>query len=87
MINIISLKPGVFLFQFYHKEDMKWIMSNSPWSFDGAMLVINKIEAGEDPLKVSLIEMEFWNQIFDLPSGYMAESVEKQLGNFFGKFV
>lgn len=37
--------------------------------------------------KVPLNEVEFWIQIYDLPSGYMAESVGKQLGNFFGSFV
>lgn len=86
-ININVLKPGIFLFQFYHKNDMKWMMSNRPWSFDNAMLVTNVIQAGEDPTKVVLNEVESWIQIYDLPSGYMFESIGKQLGNFFGKFV
>ncbi|WOG83583.1 hypothetical protein DCAR_0102760 [Daucus carota subsp. sativus] len=25
-INIKDLKPGLFLFQFYHKEDMQWVV-------------------------------------------------------------
>lgn len=49
------------------------------------MLVISKIKAGEDPINVSLNEMEMWIQVYNLPVGFMAESVGKQLGNFFRK--
>lgn len=86
-INIKSLTTGLYLFQFYHKEDMQWMMNNGPWSFDNAILVTNTIPAGGDPTKVSLNEIEFWIQIYDLPSGFMTEAVGKQLGNFFGSFV
>lgn len=71
-ITIKALKPGIFLFQFYHKDDLKWMLSNGPWSFDGAMLVVNSIKMGEDPTMVSLNEMEIWIQIYNLPVGFMA---------------
>lgn len=63
------------------------MLSNGPWSFDGAMLVVSEIKAGEDPVNVQLNELEVWIQIYNLPMGYMTESVGKQLGNFFGKFI
>lgn len=62
-------------------------MSNVPWTFDNALLVTNVIKAGEDPTKITLQEVDFWIQIHDFPSGYMSETVGKQLGNFFEKFV
>lgn len=86
-INIKTLIPGLFIFQFYHKDDMNWMISNGPWSLDNATLVTNTIPVGGDPTKVPLNEVEFWIQIYDFPSGYMTESVGKQLGNFFGSFV
>ncbi|XP_074347294.1 uncharacterized protein LOC141686139 [Apium graveolens] len=86
-INIKVLTPGLFLFQFYHKDDMNWMMNNGPWSFDNALLVTNIIPVGGDPMKVSLNIVEFWIQMYDLPSGYMSELVGKQLGNFFESFV
>lgn len=82
-INIKVLTPCLFLFQFYHKDDMNRMISNGPWSFDNALLVTNTIPTRGDPTKVSLNAVEFWIQIYDLPSGYMSESVGKQLGNFF----
>lgn len=86
-ITIKVLKPGVFLFQFYHKDDLKWMLTNGPWSFEGAMLIVNSIKVGEDPLMVTLNEMEIWIQIYNLPVGFMTEKVGQQLGNFFGRFI
>ncbi|KAL8106742.1 hypothetical protein AgCh_023488 [Apium graveolens] len=86
-INIKDLKPGLFLFQFYHKDGMILVNTNGPWTFDGALLVLNVIKAGEDPIKVSLHEVDFWIHIHDLPVGYMSEVVGKQLGNFSGTFL
>lgn len=86
-INIKDLKPGLYLYQFYHRDDMNWVMMNGPWTFDGALLVMNTVKTGEDPTKVSLVEVDFWIQIHDLPVGYMSEVVGKQLGNFFGSFL
>ncbi|KAL8100596.1 hypothetical protein AgCh_032744 [Apium graveolens] len=50
-INIKVLTPGLFLFQFYHKDDMNWMMNNGPWSFDNALLVTNIIPVGGDSTK------------------------------------
>lgn len=74
-INIKDLKPGLFLYQFYYKEDMNWVVANGPWTLDGALLVMSMIKPGEDPTKVPLIEVNFWVQIHDLPVGYMSEIV------------
>lgn len=66
---------------------MKWVRDNGPWTFDGALLVLNGIKAEEEPTRVPLFEVDFWVQIHDLPVGYMTEVVGKQLGNFFGTFL
>lgn len=86
-LNVKDLKPGIYLFQFYHIDDMEWVINGGPWSFDGAMLVLNKIGNGEDPLEVSLTNLQFWIQLYGVPSGLMTEAAGRQLGNFFGSFI
>ena len=86
-ISIKELEHGIFLFQFFRKEDMQWVLKGGPWSFDNVMLVLNVVAPGEDPVKVSLMYLNIWIQIHDLPMGFMMESVGKQLGNFFGTFL
>lgn len=68
-ITIKCLNPGLFLFQFYHKDDMTLVLGNGPWTFDNVLLVINVIKTGEVPAKVSLQEVDFWIQIHELPVG------------------
>ncbi|XP_074322969.1 uncharacterized protein LOC141659929 [Apium graveolens] len=86
-INIKELEQGIFLFQFFHKEDKAWVQNGGPWTFDSAMLCLDVIPAREDPLKVSLWFLNIWIQVHDFPAGFMSESVGIQLGNFFGEFI
>lgn len=52
-INIKDLDQGMFLFQFFRKEDMQWVTNGGPWSFDNAILALKTIAAGENPAKVT----------------------------------
>lgn len=86
-ISIKELDQGLFLFQFFHKEDMRWVLRGGPWSFDNIMVVLDTVNMGEDPAKVELWYLNIWIQIHGLPMGFMTELVGKQLGNFFGDFL
>lgn len=86
-INIKELETGIYLFQFYHKEDKLWVLNGGPWTFDNTMLLIDQIPMGEDPRKVPLWFLNIWIQIYELPNGFMSKVVGQQLGNFFGEFI
>lgn len=58
---------------------MFWVLNGEPWFFDNAMLVVNTISRGEDPIKVPLFELNFWIQLHGLPPGFMYETVGKIL--------
>lgn len=53
-INIKELDSGIFLFQFYHREDLLWVMSEGPWQFKNVMLSIDLIPDTDDLFKVPL---------------------------------
>lgn len=86
-INIKEIEQGIYLFQFYHKEDLLWVMKGGSWSFDNAMMVLAEVPKGEELLNVPLWYLNMWLQIYDLPTGFMTEIVGKQLGDFFGEFI
>lgn len=86
-INIKGLETSIYPFQFYHKEDIRWVLNGGSWSFDNVMLIIDIIPQGEEPLKVSLRHLNIWIQIHDLPTGFMSEIMGKQLGDFFSEFL
>lgn len=86
-ISIKELEQGIYLFQFFHKEDLQWVVKGGPWMFDNAMLALEPVAAFENPVKVPLWHINIWIQIHELPVGYMTEAVGKALGNFFGDFL
>lgn len=86
-ISIKELERGIFLFQFFRKEDLQWVMKGGPWTFDNVMLAVEKVDTGASPTEVELFHLNIWIQIHNLPMGFMRESVGKQLGNFFGEFL
>ncbi|XP_073025182.1 uncharacterized protein At4g02000-like [Primulina eburnea] len=76
-----------FIFQFYHRIDMRRILERGPWTFDNNFLILHHLKQEEQPLQVPLTHLNFWIQIHDLPIGYMSEAVGKQLGSFMGTFL
>lgn len=86
-ITIKELESGIYLFQFYHIQDLNWVLNGGPWSFDNIMLALAIIPPRENPVKVPLESINLWIQIHDLPSSFMTEQVGIILGNFFGEFL
>lgn len=86
-LTIKEIDQGLFLFQFYRKEDKQWVQNGGPWSFDNAMLALEEVRTGQNPVDVKPCFLSIWVQIHNLPVGYMQETVGKQLGNFFGEFL
>lgn len=56
------------------------------WSFDNAMLIVNLIPSGLEPLKVPQWFLNMWIQIYDLSSESMSKARGKQLEFFLGSF-
>lgn len=53
-INIKEIDPDIFMFQFYHREDMLSVINGGSWSFDNVILIISKISSCIEPLNVPL---------------------------------
>lgn len=86
-VTIKEIEGGRSLFQFYHKVDVQRILKGGPWSFDGHILILGPIQAGEDPQQVELYKVPFWVQIHNVPIGFMTEKVGQHLANFIWEFI
>ncbi|GMI72395.1 hypothetical protein HRI_000908800 [Hibiscus trionum] len=86
-VSITELGNKRYCFKFYNEVDMHRVLSGCPWFFNNHLLLLHKLQHGEDPLQVSLDLAMFWVQIYDLPTGLMSEIMAKQFGNFIGKFI
>ncbi|KAH1033109.1 hypothetical protein J1N35_045283 [Gossypium stocksii] len=76
-ICISDLGDKRILFRFFHEVDIQQVLSGSPWFFNNHLLILHKIQPGEDPLEVQLLFTEFWVQVHDLPPGMMMTTMAK----------
>ncbi|MBA0575935.1 hypothetical protein Golob_027549, partial [Gossypium lobatum] len=67
--------------------DLKRVLNGSPWTFNNHLLILHKLQRGEDPLKIPLIYSPSWVQIHDVPIGFVSKNLAIQMGNFIGEFM
>lgn len=67
--------------------DMESAINGGPWSFDGHLLVIERMKLGVQLENIPLYSVDFWIQVHNLPAGLMLERVGKTIANFIGDFV
>lgn len=77
---------NLFLFKFASKRDMDFVLRNGPWSFDRALLVLNRISGEEQPSDLNMHFASFWVRIYELPLNLRSEPMARKIGSILGKF-
>lgn len=78
---------NLFLFRFQEPAEMKWVLRNQPWHFDGHIFLIRPLEEMEQPSKVQILGAQIWIRIYDAPVRCMNNSTAKLLGQKIGKLI
>ncbi|GAU25702.1 hypothetical protein TSUD_216310 [Trifolium subterraneum] len=85
--NIRPMEDNKFMFQFFHPWDMERIYQGGPWLFENHMLILRKVQFGEDPTTVPMDLTEIWVQIYHLPFGFMCKPIGYLMGSHIGNYV
>ncbi|XP_016743170.1 uncharacterized protein [Gossypium hirsutum] len=86
-VQISNPEEKRFLLRFFHRTDLERVLKGSPWTFNNHLLILHQLMDRDDPLKVPLIYANFWVQIHEVPLGFFSEALERQIGDFIGKFI
>ncbi|MFQ6620044.1 hypothetical protein Gotur_000817, partial [Gossypium turneri] len=86
-VQIRDLGEKRYLFQFFHIMDLERVIKGSPWTFNNHLLILHKLQRGEDPLNVPLIYSPLWVQLYNVPIGFVSKNLAIQMGNFIGQFM
>lgn len=76
-VRISNLVDKHFLFRFYYEIDFDRFLEGSSWTFNGHLLVFHKLRKGEDSMVVSLVFVDFWVQIHDLPLRLITDNMAR----------
>ncbi|XP_019168819.1 PREDICTED: uncharacterized protein LOC109164728 [Ipomoea nil] len=86
-VQVTEIQRDLFLFVFFHKTDMEYVLNGGPWAFENNALVCREVVAGAIPGDVPLDAIDMWLQLHDMSQGYTSRAILKQAGNFLGTFV
>ncbi|CAN1221768.1 hypothetical protein LINGRAPRIM_LOCUS382 [Linum grandiflorum] len=86
-LSVRALEGRRFLFRFYHKLDLRWVVDSGPWTHNGCLLLLHELRPPETPRTPALNKASFWLVAYNLTPGYFTEVVGRTLGNFVGRFV
>jgi 14-3-3 protein epsilon len=86
-VEVRAMEENKFMFQFFHPWDMERIYQGSPWLFENHMLILRKVQFGEDPIAIPMDTTEIWVQVHHLPFGFMGNHIGWLIGNHIGKYV
>lgn len=86
-MTLILMDDNKFIVQLYSKADLARILDRSPWLLDKNMIILKKVDVGEDPLTMAMNTMEIWAQVHQFPFGFMDEKVGALVGSHIGKMV
>ncbi|CAN0847032.1 Uncharacterized protein At4g02000 [Linum grandiflorum] len=86
-MEVNDLGDKLYLFQFHHINDMRWVLDRGPWIYNNVLMVLHELQSGEIPTSVLLTHTEFWIQVHNLSAKFCTERVGKILGDHVGTFV
>ena len=76
-----------YSFVFFHVLDRQKVLDGGPWTFEQSLLVYQCLQDNEDPHDVQLNTIDIWVQVYDLPEGFVSETILKNVGNYVGRFI
>ncbi|XP_019189141.1 PREDICTED: uncharacterized protein LOC109183492 [Ipomoea nil] len=86
-VTVTEIQKGLFLFVFFHKTDVDYVLDGGPWAFENSILVCRLVDDGVLPVNVVLNTVDMWVQLHDVPMGYTSQPILEQMGNFIGTFI
>ncbi|XP_031101947.1 uncharacterized protein LOC116005850 [Ipomoea triloba] len=86
-VNMTELQPRKYLFRFYHEKDISRVITEGPWTYEQNLLIMKRVQPGEDPESIPLTHAEFWIQVHSLPVGFRSEVVVTMIGSFLGTLI
>ncbi|TXG50717.1 hypothetical protein EZV62_023241 [Acer yangbiense] len=86
-LDIESVSGNTFTFHFRDEYDLVKVMAGSPWSFDNALIAMEKPTGMGTIEALSFSQADFWVQIHQIPLLCMTREIGRFLGGMIGKVL
>ncbi|KAK2659499.1 hypothetical protein Ddye_006032, partial [Dipteronia dyeriana] len=86
-VDVESVTGNIFTFHFNDQEDRNHVLSGGPWSFDDALIILEK-PVGKGAIEsLNFNHAEFWVQIHQIPQLCMTKEIGRFLNEMIGEVV
>lgn len=86
-MKIVDVGSGLFQLKFALKSQLKWVIHNSPWSFENHPLVLRRWERGMTASTITFNCITPWVQVWGLPFDLMSKEACRDIDGGLGKVV
>ncbi|TXG72934.1 hypothetical protein EZV62_001513 [Acer yangbiense] len=86
-VDIESIASNMFSFQFRDKFDLERVLSGGPWSFDNALIAMERPEGKGSIDSLNFYWADFWVQIHQVPLICMTKEIGRFLGGMIGQVL
>ncbi|TXG60388.1 hypothetical protein EZV62_014961 [Acer yangbiense] len=86
-LDIESVSGNIFTFHFKDAWDMNKVILGSPWSFDNALMVLEKPVGMGTIESLKFCQADFWVQIHKIPILCMTKEIGRFLGGMIGEVL
>ncbi|KAK3198883.1 hypothetical protein Dsin_022298 [Dipteronia sinensis] len=83
-LDIESVTGNMFTFHFRDEDDMSRVISGSPWSFDDALIALERPSGKVTVESLGFNRADFWVQIHQVPIRCMSKDIGWFLGGMIG---
>lgn len=82
-----QLDVNHFIFQFYHKLDIKRVVEGSPWTFGCFQLSFAHLQGGDNLRTLPINNLDVWVELYGMSPGFMSQRVVTDVGNYIGSYI
>ncbi|KAK4433419.1 hypothetical protein Salat_1104200 [Sesamum alatum] len=80
-LQIRRVSEDGFCLYFNHKLDLQRALDGRPWVFDRSLLIMERVEDGNNPLDISLDWSPFTVLVHDIPLSLQTSIIAEHIGN------
>lgn len=85
--TISHIETNSFSCQFHDEDELSRVINNSPWSFRGALIVLQRWPNDKAYDEVDFNQTNFWIQAHNLPLDRMNTQNAETIGKLAGRFL
>ncbi|KAL6194500.1 hypothetical protein ACLB2K_035584 [Fragaria x ananassa] len=86
-VKMVQMANGWFALEFFHIQDLEYVLSNRPWFVRGRIFHIRRWAPSFDPKEAEIETLSLWVRLTNLPMHFWSEEAILPVVKVLGRFI